>query len=157
MDTSRFVNKSEMSYHKDGSFLNKILDSSMPEYSNPYGKGERWTATSSIEDFQPILNIAIRRMEIYNKSCPYPILKSKEIAYVCENDDLFEKEGSYGLILYIRNKKFPVNCYTSLKLYSDIIAELNEELDLCIFIQRYHYPAPQPYYSERFKGMIIIL
>lgn len=154
MATSRFVNKSEMSYHKDGSFLNKILDSSKPEYSNPYGQGERWTATSSIKDFQPILNIAIRRMEIYNKSSLHPILKTKETAYICENDDLFEMKGSYRIILLIRNKKFIYNCYSTQNHYSDIITELNEELDLCIFIQRCQYPDPKPYYSKNFQCTI---
>lgn len=151
---SRFVYKSEISYHADGSFLHKITENSKPEYLNPYGQGKRWTPTASIYDFQPIMNIAIRRMEIYNKSSLYPKLKSNETAYVCKNDDLFEEQGTYLLILYIRNKKLPLNCYTTVKLYSDIITELNEELDLCIFIQRHHYPAAQPYYSERFKGMI---
>ena len=35
-----------------------------------------------------------------------------------------------------------------------IKGELNEELDLCIFIQRHHYPVAQPYYSEQFQCMI---
>ena len=153
-NTSRFIQKSEMSYHKDGSCLHKILDSSEPEHSNPYGQGERWTATNAIEDFQPIMSIAIRRMDIYNRSTLQPRLKSKETAYICENDDLFKQEGTYLVILYIRNKKLPINCYTSVDLYSDIIAELNKELDLCIIIQRQHYPAPQPYYSEQYKGML---
>lgn len=91
IDRSRFIYRAEMSYHYDGSLLHKIKDGIKPEYSNPYGQGERWTPTNSIEDFQPILNIAIRRMDIYNKSSVHPILKNEEIAYVCENDDLFEK------------------------------------------------------------------
>ena len=132
----------------------KIKDGIKPEYSNPYGQGERWTPTNSIEDFQPILNIAIRRMDIYNKSSVHPILKNKEIAYVCENDDLFEKDGTYFVILYIRNKKIPLNRYTRKELYSDIITELNKELDLCIFIQRYQYPKPKPYYSKEWKRMV---
>ena len=154
MDESRFVQHAEMSYHKDGSFMHKIMDGAKPEHSNPYGQGERWTSTSSIQDFQPIMNIAIRRMDIYNKSTLSPMLKSKEMAYICENDDLFEKKGTYLVILYIRNKKLTVNCYTSMQLYSDILTELNEELDLCIFIQRHQYPKPEPYYSKGWKGMI---
>lgn len=154
MNESRFVQHAEMSYHKDGSFLHKIMDEAKPEHSNPYGQGVRWTATSSIQDFQPIMNIAIRRMEIYNKSSVAPIVKSKETAYVCENDDLFEKSGTYLVILYIRNKKLLVNCYTSVQLYSNILTELNEELDLCIFIQRHQYPKPEPYYSKEWKCMI---
>ncbi len=151
MEESRFVQHVEMSYHKDGSFLQKIKDGAKPEHLNPYGEGERWTTTSSIEDFQPIMNIVIRRMEIYNKSILLPILKPNETAYVCENDDLFEKKGTYFVILYIRNKKLPVNCFTNVQLYSAIIAELNNELDLCIFIQRHFYPTAQPYYSKKFN------
>lgn len=151
---SKFVYRAEMSYHKDGTFLHKISNGSKPEYSNPYGQGIRWTPTNCIEDFQPVMYIAIRDISLYSKSCLRPTLKSKETAYICENDDLFEKTGTYFVILYIRNKKLPVNCYTSAKLYSDVIAELNEDLDLCIFIQRHHYPMALPYYSKIFKGMI---
>ena len=128
----------------------KIKDGIKPEYSNPYGQGERWTATNSIEDFQPILNIAIRRMEIYNKSSVHPILKNKEIAYICENDDLFEKNGTYLIILYIRNKKIPLNRYTRKELYSDIITELNKELDLCIFHTEVSIPKAK---TILFKGV----
>ena len=90
MDDSRFINNAEISYHKDGSILHKIKDRHQTEYFNPYGTGERWTSTNSIEDFQPIMFIAIRRMAIYNKSCLTPEQKSKELVYICENDDLFE-------------------------------------------------------------------
>lgn len=154
LNESKFVHRAEMSYHEDGTFLHKISDGSEPEYSNPYGQGMRWTPTNCIEDFQPVMYIAIRNISLYNKSCLQPTLKSKEAAYICENDDLFEKTGTYFVILYIRNKKLPVNCYTTAKLYSDVITELNEELDLCIFIQRHHYPIAPPYYSKIFKSMI---
>lgn len=154
MEKSRLIQHAEMSYHKDGSFLHKMMDGDKPEYSNPYGQGERWTTTNSIKDFQPIMNIAIRRMGIYNKSSLEPIIKSKELSYVCENDDLFEKNGTYLVILYIRNAKLPINCYTSIQLYSDVLAKLNEELDLCIFIQRHQYPKPKPYYSKIWNCMV---
>lgn len=154
IDRSKFARKIEMSYHKDGSFLQKLKDGENIEYSNPYGEGERWTSTSSITDFQPIFNIAIRRMEIYNKSCETPILKSKELTYICENDTLFELKGTYFAICYIRNKNFPVNRFTNSESYSDIIMSLNDKLDLCLFIQRHNYPKPKPYYSVHFKKMI---
>lgn len=50
--------------------------------------------TNAIEDFQPILNIAIRRMDIFNKSCLVPAVKSGETSYVCENDDFFDETGT---------------------------------------------------------------
>ena len=154
MEESRIVSHAEMSYHKDGSFLHKIKDSPEPEYINPYGHEERWVRTDAIEDFQPILNIAIRRMEIFNKSSLVPALKSRETSYICENDDFFDETGTYLLILYIRNKKHTVNCYTSAKLYSDVIIELNKNLDLCIFIQRHGFPAAKPCYSKVFKCLM---
>lgn len=154
MRNSRFVHKTEMSYHQDGSCLHKLKDEGNREYSNPYGEGERWTPTDKISDFQPIFHIAIRRMEIYNKSYETPILKSKEVPYICDNADLFEKKESYLVICYIRNKNFTINRFTTSKVYSDIIASLNQKLDLCIFIQKYSYPMPKPYYDEHFKGLI---
>lgn len=63
---SHFIKHTEISYHKDGSFLRKNKDRNISHYYNPYGQGQRWTPTSKITDFQPILNIAIRRMAIYN-------------------------------------------------------------------------------------------
>lgn len=154
MEASKFIKHAEMSYHKDGSFLHKEMDGSNTEHSNPYGQGMRWTSTNSIQDFQSVMFIAIRRMAIIKKYICIPELKSKEKAYICENDSLFETSGTYIVILYIRNKKLTVNCYTSIQLYSDIIAELNDNLDLCIFIQRHHYPKPQPYYSKKFKSIV---
>lgn len=154
MEKARIFNQVEMTYHKDGSFLHKIKDRGNIKYSNPYGQGKRWTSTDNISDFQPVFNIAIRRMQIYNKSCEKPILKSKESAYICENDELFEENGTYLVVCYIRNKKLPVNRFTNFQSYSDIITSLNDELDLCIFIQRHKYNKPEPYYSKHFKCMI---
>lgn len=154
MEKAKFIHQAEMSYHKDGSFLHKLKDNGNIAYSNPYGEGERWTSTDSISDFQPVFIIEIRRMIIYNESYKAPILKSRESAYVCENDDLFEPEGTYLVVCYIRNRKLPVNRYTNAQSYSDIISPLNEDLDLCILIQRHSYPKPQPYYSKHFKCMI---
>ena len=47
-----------------------------------------------------------------------------------------------------------MNRFTNSQSYSDIITPLNDELDLCILIQRHSYPIPKPYYSEHFKCMI---
>lgn len=154
LENSSFIQKAEMSYHKDGSCLYKNKDIIPAQYNNPYGKGERWTRTDTITDFQPIMHIAIRRMAIYSKSCVSPTDKSKERIYICNNDELFGKDGTYLVILYLRNKKTTVNCFTTPKVYSDIIAKLSEELDLCIFIQRHHFPKPVPYYSKIFDCIV---
>ncbi len=155
MASAKFEKNIEMSYHKDGSFLSKINNGSNHIHDNPYGVGERWTPTDEIDDFQPVMNICIRRMGIYNVShCTLPKLKSKESIYICENDDLFESNGSYYAILYIRKKDLPLSRYTSAQLYSDILISLNETYNLCLVFSRHSYPPSEPYYSQEFKRMI---
>lgn len=155
LTSARFVKKVEMSYHKDGSFLTKINDGLTPMYNNPYGEGVRWTPTDDIDEFQPIMNICIRRMAIYNTSFEnIPAVKRKETIYVCENDELFEPSGMYYIVLYIKSKSQPISRYTTCNLYSDIIAELNEKCDLCVVITRHEYPPAEPYYCEEMKGYI---
>lgn len=151
---TKFIEKAEMSYHKDGSCLHKYKDNKIIKYSNPYGQGERWTPTDEITDFQPIFNIAIRRMEIYNRSYETLFPKPKEQIFVCDNDDFFQRDGSYLVICYVRNKNLPINCFTHSQVYSNIITSLNDKLDLCIFIQRHSYPKAVPYYSNIFKCMV---
>ena len=155
MGTANYISKAEMSYHADGSFLRKNKDFNTSKYYNPYGEGVRWTPTDSIVDFQPIMNIAIRRMEIYNKSISdVPIDTSKRKSHICLCDEPFEPKGTYFLLLFVRHKSLPFCRCGNSQNYSDIITELNNQLDLCIFIQRHSYPQPQPYYSRYFKGWI---
>ena len=155
MDKANFIYNAEISYHADGSFLRKNKDYSTPKYYNPYGEGVRWTPTDSIADFQPIMNIAIRRMEIYNKSISIiPEDTAKRKSHICLCDELFDLKGSYYLVLFIRNKSLPFCLCGNSQNYSNKIAELNNELDLCIFIQRHSFPHPSPYYSKYFKGWI---
>ncbi|TFU91634.1 hypothetical protein E4T81_15045, partial [Barnesiella sp. WM24] len=108
MESSTFISKAEMSYHADGSFLRKNKDYNDIKYYNPYGKGVRWTPIDSIVDFQPIMHICIRRMEIYNKRISnIPIDTDKRKSHICECDELFDLEGTYLIVLFIRHKSFP--------------------------------------------------
>lgn len=155
MESATFISKAEMSYHADGSFLRKNKDSKDIKYYNPYGKGVRWTPTDSIVDFQPIMNICIRRMEIYNKSITnIPINTDKRKSHICACDELFDVDGTYLIVLFIRHKSFPFCRCGSRHNYSNIVTELNNQLDLCIFIQRHSYPKPKTYYSQYFKCRI---
>jgi len=61
-----FVRKQEMSYHKDGSLLNKNKDFKKPIYTNPLGEGIRCTPTDSIDSLQPLFFLDIRRLNIYH-------------------------------------------------------------------------------------------
>lgn len=146
----------ELSYHPDGSCLYKYKDNdkNLESRFNPYGKLEKWTHTSQIEDFQPIMFMCLRQMDIY-KDIKGIKHNKKVYTYICENDDLFDMEGKYLILLYIRNKNFTVSRYTNSDSYSDIIANLNETSDLCIFIQRHTYPLPLPFYTETFKTFIM--
>lgn len=96
-----------------------------------------------------IFNIKIRNISIYRQTEDYQNKKNKESVYICANDELFESGGTYFVILYIRNKSIPLSRFTTPNLYSDMIAELSDTHELCIYIQRREYPIPEPYYSER--------
>lgn len=155
LDNSIQYDKVEMTYHNDGSFLHKLPNyfDKNKIYHNPYGTGERWTPINYIKDFQPILNIGIRRMCIYRpKKRETETTKVKN--YTCENDDLFERQGTYLVVVYAKNNQMPICRYTTKDVYSDVLCSLNEKLDLCIMIQRHHYPNPPEYYSPKFKNYI---
>lgn len=155
MEQSEIIRKTEFTYHKDGLVVNKTKDYSHPDYYNPYGNGVKWKPTNEISDFQPILNIEIRRMAIYNTYyTQLPTATNKKSNYVCECNELFEPKGTYFLVLLIVNKQFPFckfGCYSN---FTDSIIELNKDLDLCLFIQRHQFPQPTQYYSQRFQSMI---
>lgn len=155
MNATTYNSKAEISYHADGSYLNKVKDFNIIKYQNPYGKDVRWTPTDKIIDFQPIINIQIHRMELYNKGFTYlPVNTSKRKSYICSCDELFDINGTYFLLLFIRNKSLPFCRCGNSQYHSDVITELNSQLDLCIFIQRHSFPIPKPYYSIHFKTWI---
>lgn len=150
---TRFIRRMEMSYHKDGSLLYKFNNEGIDRYKNPRGEGNRWVATSDISDFHPIMTMAIRRVSICK--CLQDIkVESRNQIYVCENDELFGIDGGYFVVLYVRNKLWPICRYSTPKLYSDRLVELSESIDLCMFIRKCSYTKPQSYYSEEFKGNI---
>lgn len=153
MDKSTFHNNIEFTYHKDGSFLSKNMDfeEKSKRYHNPYGTGARWTPINEIHGIQPVISIAIRRMEIY-----HPIRVEEESEknhnYICRNSDLFERKGQYLVAIYLKEKNVPIACFTTAQGYYDIMYSINDKLDLCILFQRHSYPEAKPYYSKYFGG-----
>ncbi len=153
MDKSTFHENIEFTYHKDGSFLSKNMDfeEKSKRYHNPYGTGTRWTPINEIQGIQPVITIAIRRMEIYH---PTQIEEEREKVhnYICRNSDLFERNGQYFVVIFLKEKRMPIACFTNVQGYSDILCGINEKLDLCILFQRHSYPKAKPYYSKYFGG-----
>lgn len=156
MEKSTFHNNIEFTYHKDGSFLSKNMDfeKKSKRYHNPYGTGERWTPINEIHGIQPVISIAIRRMDIYH---PTRIEKESEKVhnYICRNSDLFERNGQYLVAVYLKEKGKTVACFTTEQGYSDILCSINDKLDLCMLFQRHGYPEAKPYYTESFGGVWI--
>ena len=156
MDKSTFHNNIEFTYHKDGSFLSKNMDfeEKSKRYHNPYGAGERWTPINEIHGIQPVISIAIRRMDIYH---PTRIEEGSEKVhnYICRNSDLFERNGQYLVAIYLKEKRKKVACFTTAQGYSDILCGINDKLDLCMLFQRHGYPEAKPYYTKYFGGVWI--
>ena len=153
MDKSTFHDNIEFTYHNDGSFLSKNMDfeEKSKRYHNPYGTGVRWIPINEIHGIQPVINIAIRRMDIYH---PRRIEEEGEKVhnYICRNSDLFERKGQYLVAIYLKEKNVSMACFTTAQGYSDILSSVNEKLDLCILYQRHSYPEAKPYYSKYFGG-----
>lgn len=146
----------EFTYHNDGSFLQKDKDYKEKKniYFNPYGKGARWTPINDITDVQPVISIAIRRMTIYRPRKPKEE-DSKNHNYICKNDDFFNLDGTYLVVVFLKQANKPMSCFTTKDLYTDILCHLNKDLDICIFLQRHGYPTPQPYFTKHFGGIWI--
>lgn len=154
-DHSIFIKHLEISYHQDGTFLWKNCDLPKFQHRNPYGNGERWIPTSNIKDFLPLFSIQIRRMKAYTKYYKeMPKDKGHKKYYICQCDELFDFDGTYYLVLMIVNKNMPFCCIGNSSNFSDKIASLNDKFYLCLLIQRYEYPLPQPYYSSKAKAII---
>ena len=131
----------EFTYHKDGSFITKNMDfeDKTKRYHNPYGIGVRWTPINDIQDIQPVISVAIRRMEIYH---PVKLEEEGEMVhnYICKNTELLERDGQYLVAIYLKEKNKQVACFTTSQGYSDILCNVNDKLDLCILFQRHSYP-----------------
>lgn len=153
IDKSSFHSNIEFTYHNDGSFLTKNIDykEKSKRYYNPYGTGVRWTPINDINEIQPVITIAIRRMEIYH-SIKIEKGNNKVNNYICKNSELFERQGKYFVVIYLKEKSKPIACFTTAQGYSDILCNINDKLDLCIMLQRHSYPEAKPYYSKDFGG-----
>ena len=153
IEKSSFHSNIEFTYHNDGVFLSKNMnfEDNSKRYHNPYGIGVHWTPISDIHNFQPIISIAIRRMEIYHPKRKEEG-KSRVYNYICKNSELFERKGKYFVLIYLKEKSKPIACFTTAQGYSDILCNVNDKLDLCILFQRHSYPDPKPYYSTNWGG-----
>ena len=143
----------EYSYHFDGSFLRKLPTFPIKEktYFNPYGQNFHITPLDKIYDYMPIFVLDIKD----SLACqPYrQTSKRKSINYTCFNNELFN-HNTYKVIIYLKNKNFIINQYTTNKFYSDIIGEISSELEIAIYVQCFAYEQPQPIYSKSWKGYI---
>lgn len=141
--------KVELSYHKDGSPLYKcsIKGNYSPWRSNYMHPGFRQVPISECEDLLPIIVFQIRRPEIY-KTKKIESTEAKKRVYVCSNEFLFTEKQPLFAVIYLRHKKVPLTLISTKDYYSDILAELTKNIDLCIFICRHTYPAPIPYYDN---------
>lgn len=127
----------EFTYHKDGTILVKVIHpSGQKEYYNPYGEGERWTPMVNITTFQPIMIFLISSIASYHPT--YIEEKYGLINYIVKNDQIFEFSKGQGalVLIYLRNKNYPLAKYCFEGIYSDVLMSLNDKLDLCIMIQK---------------------
>lgn len=147
--------KVELSYHKDGSPLYKSQNKGnyKPWYSNFMQPGFRQIPINDCSDILPLINFQIRRPEIY-KSAKLDTESTKRKVYICTNKILFTEEQQLFAVIYVRHKHIPLTRISTNDYYSDILARISDETDLCIFICRHSYPAPKPYYDLRFKRWI---
>ena len=65
-------------------------------------------------------------------------MKNGLINYIISNDGIFEfsKRQDALVLIYLRNKNYPLAKYCFEAIYSDVIMSLNDNLDLCIMIQK---------------------
>lgn len=127
----------EFTYHKDGAILVEVIHpSGEKEHYNPYGIGDRWTSMADIKTFQPIMMLLISSLSSYHPT----VIEEKYglINYVVKNDQIFEFSKGQGalVLIYLRNKNYPLVKYCFEGIYSDVLMSLNDNLDLCIMIQK---------------------
>ena len=143
----------EFTYHTDGSILNKtVIPSKGNEYSNPYGKDERWTPISEITEFQPVMKLFIRNFASYHPIVPdeMPGLSN----YFVKSDRLFDlSECKIAIVLiYLKKKEYPLARYCIDDItYSDVVMNLGEDLELCmLIIKRQDTEEPNPFIGNSF-------
>lgn len=131
---SYFTHNFELTYHKDGAMMTKIKyeDGSIFR-NNPYGKNSVWTPVDDISDVQPVFIINIKAPELF------PLINLKQENshrhnYIIENNELFQVNRGYFVFVYIKEKNIKILRTTNSNLYSDIICNINKDLDLCVYV-----------------------
>ena len=153
-DKSFFSRRCELTYHKDGCMLKKTPDNpSGKKYTNPHGEGVSWTPPCNVKSVQPVFYICIRRVGIYKPS----VLEQKEhiVNYVCKNEELFNEDGTYFVLFFLKNRNLNIARFTTPDSYHDIVFSEIKDIDMCISITRHSYPKPQPYPSKYFGHAVI--
>lgn len=156
IERSFLSKRSELTYHLDGAMMKKTPDHWNPNdiHINPYGEWQTWTPTNKIDSIQLIFAIDIRRMSVYRPKM-LEIKKDKVYNYICKDCGLFEKDGMYKAIVFLKNHKYNLHSFFSSDIYTDILCSVNDKLDLCLYLQRATFPKPIPYRSNYFGKQII--
>lgn len=145
--------KIEMSYHANGAPLYKF-----PKYEHTrkthFNAVKDWylsVPTNAITDIFPIFYIIIRRTDILEK-----IVNKKANAayYECENPDFFDFYESFFCLIYLKPKSLDIARHTTPSLFSDILANINETTDLCIYISPWEIEDSKPFWDKELKTWI---
>lgn len=136
----RFVegNHVEFTYHKDGLILTEVIHpSGEKEYTNPYGNGEKWTPLPNITTYQPVMVIQLLTLSGYRKAFIEEKFGLKN--YIVKNNRIFDLQKGEGImvLVYLKHKDYPLAkyCFDD-TIYSDVIMNFGENLELCILIQK---------------------
>ena len=128
--------------HVDGLILTEVIHpSGEKEYTNPYGNGEKWTPLPDITTYQPVMVLQILTLSGYRKSFIEEKYRLKN--YIVKNNRIFELQKGQGIVVlvYLKHKDYPLAkyCFDD-TIYSDVIMNFSENLELCILIQKQMHP-----------------
>ena len=137
-----YVQDIEFTYHKDGTMFQEIIidkKNAQKDHQNPYGKFEKTTPINEIKDFQPFLTIDLRNLSEYELSQETEKEKKQKFVHICKNDDLFKSNESFQVLIYIKAHIIPFCRYSTKEIYSNIICNINDTLDVCLYIQKHKF------------------
>lgn len=124
----------EISYHSDGSLLQKMVGdsgSTQTVYRNPHGEGSRRTALVDIDFWEPFLEYKIVNYDLCMKR------PASNSVFAPENSSIFD--GSpFECILYLGNKS-NIPCKSSEKVIGFRRTEIADSVDLLIVFQNTNF------------------